>query len=60
MKSSRLLDEMKDLHKAKVDTRTAEKTGETLAAPARKGWEETTLDITDAEENTMTPSQLRN
>ncbi|KAG2087547.1 uncharacterized protein F5147DRAFT_781312 [Suillus discolor] len=35
------------------------KTGETLAAPARKGRKQTTLDISDAEENPMAPSQLR-
>ncbi|KAG2127298.1 uncharacterized protein EDB93DRAFT_1109314 [Suillus bovinus] len=35
------------------------KTGKTLAAPARKGRKETNLDISDAEENPMAPSQLR-
>ncbi|KAG1798229.1 uncharacterized protein HD556DRAFT_1306256 [Suillus plorans] len=35
------------------------KTGETLVAPARKGRKETNLDISDAEENPMAPSQLR-
>ncbi|KAG1894105.1 uncharacterized protein F5891DRAFT_1195664 [Suillus fuscotomentosus] len=35
------------------------KAGETLVAPARKGRKETNLDISDAEENPMAPSQLR-
>lgn len=58
MKLARLLDEVEDLHK--VDSALpAEKPGQTLAAPARKGWKETTLNISDAEENPMAPSQLR-
>ncbi|KAG1809586.1 uncharacterized protein BJ212DRAFT_1302438 [Suillus subaureus] len=35
------------------------KAGETLVAPARKCQKETTLDISDAEENPMVPSQLQ-